>query len=142
MDKKRFNIIDLIIALVIVAVVFAGAYAVKLMSADGNTETKVITLEIKQQKESFCKVVKKDDVAYDGTTNTKLGKVVDFKIQPAESDCRSTKDGTIKKSVIPERYDIYIDIETPKDTDVQVGKQMWIETSVYKAGGYILGVKQ
>ncbi len=142
MEKKRFNIIDVLIVLVIVVVAFGGIAVIKQLTKETDMETKTILLEIKKQKQSFCDIIKKDDTVYDGVENTKLGKVKNFSIKPAETDGFSKLDGTIKKVNVPERYDIYLEIEAPKDTDVQVGKQFWIETSVYKASGYILGVTE
>lgn len=139
---KKYNIIDILIVCLIAAVVAGGIFAVRQFTKESETETKTIVLEIRQQKDSFCKVIKKGDVVYDGVENTKLGAVKDFEIKPAETDGKSALDGTIKRVQIPERYDILLHIEAPKDTDVQVGKQLWIETSLYKASGYILGVTE
>ncbi len=139
---KKYNIIDVLIVIVIAAIIGGGIFAVRMLTKEDNTETKTIQLEITEQKESFCKIIKEGDEVYDGTENKKLGKVVNFEIKTAQKYGKSAIDGTIKKSEIPDRFDILLDIEAPKDTDVQVGKQMWIETSTYKASGYILGVTE
>lgn len=139
---KKFNIIDILIVVLAVIIVVGGIFAVKQFTKETDTEKKTIVLEIKEQKDEFCKVIKSGDIVYDGTDNKELGKVKSFEIKPAVKDGKSLLDGTIKSTEIPERYDILLDIETAKDTDVQVGKQMWIETAVYKASGYILGVTE
>lgn len=139
---KKFNIIDVLIVVLIAVIAAGGIFAVKQLTKEKDTETKIIVLEIREQKESFCDVVKIGDTVYDGTDNKELGKVKDFEIKQAEKDGKSTVDGTVKHSEVPDRFDILLDIEASKNTDVQVGKQMWIETSAYKASGYVLGVTE
>lgn len=138
--KKKFNVIDILIILFIVLAVGGGTFAVRSFMNRGSGETKQIVLEVTDKEENFCKVIKKDDEVYDGVENVKLGKVVDFEIKDAEIDSISSIDGTIKHTKIPERYDILLTIEIPQETDVQVGKQLWIESSMYKCSGYILEV--
>lgn len=139
---KKFNIIDVLIVVFVAAVVAVGMLAVNRFTKDEATETKTVILEITDQKEGFCSVIKEGEIVYDGTENTKLGTVTSYEIKPCEKYGTSLIDGTVKRSEVPDRYDILLYIEAPKDTDVQVGKQMWIETSMYKASGYILGVTE
>lgn len=139
---KKFNIIDVLIVVLIAAVVGGGIFAIKMFTRETETETKTVILEISDQKESFCSVIKENEIVYDGTENTKLGEVIKYEIKPCEKYGKSMVDGTVKSSEIPGRYTVLLYIKTPKDTDVQVGKQMWIETSIYKASGYILGVTE
>lgn len=138
--KRKFNAVDLIIVIFILIVIAGGIFAVRMLGSEKTIETKTIVVELTKQKEYFTKIIKKGEIAYDGVENTRLGEVVDFKIENAKSDGISTLDGTVGRSPFPERYDIMLTIEVPESTDVQVGKQMWIETNTYKCNGYVLQV--
>ena len=140
MGKKKFNAVDAIIILFAVIIVAAVAFIVRQFINSGDGEMKRIVVEITEQKESFCNILTKNDVAYDGVENVKLGTVVDFEVKPSEIDSISSLDGTIKHTTIPERYDILLTLEVPQETEAPVGKQLWIETSLYKCDGYILEV--
>lgn len=140
MEKKKFNVIDTLIVVFVIVVIAGGAFAVRQFMNRGDGETKTIVVEVTERKESFCSILKKDDVAYDGVENVKLGNVVDYEVKPAEIDSISSLNGTIKHTVIPERYDILLTLEIPQETDIQVGKQLWIETSLYKCDGYVVEV--
>lgn len=139
-NKRKFNAVDLIIVLFVLALVVAGSFAVKLLRTEKTVETKIIVVELTKQKEFFTKIIKTGEIAYDGVGNTKLGEVIDFEVSDAMSDGISTLKGEVDRSLFPERYDIKLTIEVPKTTDVQVGKQMWIETPTYKCNGYVLDV--
>lgn len=138
--RKKLNSIDVIIVLIAVILIAGGAYAIKQFAGSGEEKSKTIVVEVREQKESLCNILKKDDIAYDGVENVKLGKVVNYEVLPAEIDSISTLSGTIENVLIPERYDILLTIEVPESTKVQVGKQLWIETSLYKCSGYVLEV--
>ena len=139
-DKKKFNVIDVLIILLVAVVIVVGAFVVRQAMNGSDGETKMIVVEVTERKKSFCDILKKDDLAYDGVENVKLGKVVDFEVKPAQIDSTSSSDGTIKRTTIPERYDILLSLEIPQDTEIQVGKQLWIETSLYKCDGYVIKV--
>lgn len=139
-EKKRFNAVDLIIVISVIAIAAVGFFAVKHFTGKTSEETKTIVLETKKKKEGFCDVVKVGEVAFDGVQNTELGKIKYVNFKPAVEDTISVLDGSIKSAEIPNRYDVYITIEVPADSDVAVGKQMWIETGTYKCDGYIVEV--
>lgn len=140
MKNKKLNAIDIIIILFAAVIIAAVAMVVRQFAGSGDGEMKKIVVEVTERKETFCNILKKEDIAYDGVENVKLGKVVDFEVKPAEIDSISSIDGTIKHTSIPERYDILLTIEVPQETEVPVGKQLWIETSLYKCDGYVIEV--
>ena len=140
MEKKKFNAVDVIIILFVVIIIAVVAFIVRQFINSGEGEMKRIVVEVTEQKDTFCDILTKGDIAYDGVENVKLGTVVDFEVKPSEIDSISSLDGTIKHTSIPERYDIFLTIEVPQETEAPVGKQLWIETSLYKCDGYIIEV--
>lgn len=138
---KKFNAVDVLIVLFVLVLIVGGAYAVKRYNANGTEETKTILIEAKELKKSICDAVLKDDIAYDGTKNTKIGKITDFEVKQATTSSISSKEGIVKTVEIPERYDLYLEIEVPKNTEIQIGEHFWIETSNLKCNGYVLGIE-
>ena len=139
--KKKINVLDILIILFLAVVVVAGAMLVKGFMSSESTETKIIVVESTKLKQSFCDNLTTGETAFDGVQNVELGKVVDCEVKPCEVDSISADDGTVKRVKYPERFDALISIEVPKQTDVQVGKQLWIETQTYKCSGYVIEIK-
>ena len=142
MEKRKFNLTDIIIVLFVAAVVAVSAYMINRYAEPETGETKTIVLEVTSQKKAFCDAVKKDDIAYDGVQNVELGRIVDYEIKPAVTDSVSLNSGEVVRAEIPDRYDVFLKIEVPKESDVRVGKQLWVETSIIKCSGYILEVNE
>ena len=138
--KKKFNALDVLIAVLIVVVCAGGIFVVRQLMSPADEGTKTIVVEVNDKKESFCDVLKKDDKVMDGVENVELGTIVDFEVKPAETDSISTLDGVISRTTVPERYDVKFVIEIPQSTEVQVGKMLWLETNFYKCSGYILEI--
>lgn len=140
MKNKKFNAIDVIIILFVAVVLVGGTFFVKNFMNGDSGETKKIVIEVLDNEKSFCDIIKTGETAYDGVENVKLGEIVGVEIKPAETDSFSSLDGVIKHTTIPERYDMLLTLEIPQETDVLVGKQMWLETPTYKCSGYILEI--
>ncbi len=140
MKKIKFNLIDILVVVLVLALIAGGVFFAKSYNKNEEQGTKTIVLEAKELKKSICDVVKTDDIAYDGTKNTRLGEIVDFEVKPAMTDSISSRDGVVKKVEIPERYDLYLTIEVPQNSDIQIGEHFWIETSVFKCNGYVLEI--
>lgn len=140
--KKKINILDIVIVIALIIVVAAGAFFVNAIRNKPEGETKFITVEVRETKDFYKDIIKVGDIAYDGVQNTKLGEVREFKVGPAMTDGISTLTGEVERTEIPDRYDILLKIEVPAETEVQVGKQMWIETALYKCDGFILEVSK
>lgn len=140
MKNRKFNAIDILIIFFAAVVIVGGTFAVNKFMNRESGETKQIVLEVLDNKKSFCDIVKTGETVYDGVENVQLGQIIAVETKPAETDSFSSIDGVIKHTTIPERYDMYLTIEIPQETDVLVGKQLWLETAAYKCSGYILEV--
>lgn len=139
-EKKKFNAVDLVIVVLVIAIAAGGFFAIKMFSEKSEEQTKIIVLETKKKKESFCEIIKPGETAFDGVQNTELGKITDVQVKPAVEDIISVVDGSITNAIVPNRYDVYITIEVPESSEVAVGKQFWIETKTFKCDGYIVKV--
>ena len=138
--KKKFNALDIFIIVAVIIVCAAGIYVVRQFMNPAEEGTKTVVVEVNDKKESFCKILKKNDEVMDGVENVDLGTIIDFEVKPAETDSISTLDGVISRTTVPERFDIKMTIEIPQSTEVQVGKMLWLETDFYKCSGYILEI--
>ncbi len=141
MSKKRFNIIDALIVLVILCVAVFGTYFVKQFTTKEIEDTKTIVFEVTKVKESLSDYIVEGDVVYDGTQNTELGKIVSFEAMPAATTGTDIKTGKLIKTTVPNKYDYLITIEADKNKELQVGKHLWIETGHFKAEGYVVEIE-
>ena len=106
--KKRFNIIDVILILAIVAVVagviirsgFADSFSEKM--DEGNIEYEFIINSIKATSDQYFD---EGTVIYSQTTQKEIGKILTVTTRPAEAYIELPT-GEIVKTVIPDRIDV------------------------------------
>ena len=113
--KIKFNSIDFLILLVIIAaivsVVFRSSLKDEIASIRSN-ETVVYTLRINNlQKESF-NYVNLDDKLYASSDDKFLGTIIEKSSRPAETYI-ALDNGEIKKTYIPDRIDVMLTVECP-----------------------------
>lgn len=111
--KIKFNAIDFLILLFIIAAILAVAFRSGLkdsLVAIRSNETIVYTLRINNlQKESFD-MLEIEDKLFAQSDDKLLGKIVGKTSRPAETYI-SLDSGEIVKTYIPERLDIFLTVE-------------------------------
>lgn len=110
--KKKFNWIDVVILLIIVA---ALGFIIKFFSDRSNDyavnkETVQVTVRIDEVRQETVNVINVGDIFKDQDTNQVFGKIIDKKVTDAYRTVE-TGDGKIVKSVVPNKYSIYITLE-------------------------------
>lgn len=113
MKKLKFNGMDFVILLVIIAAVLTIALRSGLKDsvvAARSNETIVYTLRINNLQKSSFDILELNDKLYAENDDKYLGKIVEKSSRPAESYI-SLSDGEIIKTYIPDRLDIFLTVE-------------------------------
>lgn len=110
--KKRFNWVDIVIILIIIGALGLGIKYFSNRSNDyvENKELVQVTVRIDGVKEETVNVVNVGDIFKDKDTNQVFGKVIDKRVTEARRAVE-TGDGTVVKSIVPNKYSIYITLE-------------------------------
>lgn len=135
---KKFNIIDALIIIVIIAVI-GGVFLLKNSGnpAEKTVGEKLVTFEILEKFEGFSENVTVGDKVIEKVEKKPLGTVESVYKKPSEKNSYDRKTGEAKTVVIPEREDVYVTIRMPKDAEVAVGKQLSVLTKHFAGFGYV-----
>ncbi len=154
--KLRFNIIDIIIILIIVAAafvlinVFAGND--KNITAENNYKKIQYVIEIQDVEERFDGVVSKGDAVQDAIERKNIGTVVGVQSSPYETVTFDYTTGTETVSSVEDRVVLAITIEaTAVSTDraftvdgceIRVGQQYSIMLPEFYGVGYCIKITE
>ena len=139
--KKRFNIIDvLIIILVLIAVAGVGIMRYAGKTSDADEAKKQVTLEITEKFVGFSENVVIGDKVTEKVDNKQIGTVTGVRTIPAEKNSYDRETGEAVVTLIPERETVYVTIETDKDEEVAVGKLLSVVTKHFSGSGYVTEV--
>lgn len=134
--KIRFNSIDVLIIIAIIAAIFTVVYRSGLKNsivAIRSNDTIVYNLKINNiQRESF-EIINIDDNIFSKTDDKELGVIVSKEFKPAEAYV-VLADGQIVKTSIPDRVDVYLTVEvTGRITDegCMIGGNYFIAAGKY-----------
>lgn len=137
---KKFNVIDIIIVVALIAAICAGF----LVAGGGESEDnaiKLITLEIPEKTEGFSENVVIGDKVTDKVEKNVLGVVTAVEVKPCEKNSYDRDNGGIVHTAIPMRENVYVTIETDADTEIEVGKSLSVITKHFAGAGYVVGVE-
>ena len=139
--KKKFNITDALIILVVLVVAAAAVFVLSAKDASPQGKTKTIVVEFKEKTEEFCSIPQIGDNILDAATKQELGTLVDIKKEAASTNTTSVEEGKVVKTLIPNRYTLYLTIELNSATDsAKIGKSMYIQGRTYACSGYVVEV--
>lgn len=142
--KYRFNAIDLIIIIVILAVVAFCAYKMvgildSAISPDAKTYT--VTLEMKKVDLDMCQSFEANDPVYTRTDGTYWGHIVDVQYSQSKEYTYSSETGSVQEVTIDGKYDITFVLEIKSAEDVAVGTFISFRTNRAVANGYAHAVE-
>ncbi len=153
MAKKKFNFVDVLIVLFVLAVAFGG---VKLLSGKEGKVTNAVrdvsfTVEVAKSDKTFADAIKIGDDIYDSKKGGYYGKVTNVEAKPAKTMGANTAEGKYVISEFEGKYDVYITVSgTPTTvTDgnimfagqkVKVGNEMFLKSAAYVGYGYAVDV--
>ena len=159
MDKPKFNFLDGVIALLVVAVVVAGVYFIKGRDTGSMTPDKTAVAEIQIQLtevdesiyEKFAEVADKNESVWIGIKERFEGKVSIVECGPAR---KMTKDMYTGKSVLaenPTTKDVTITVNADvvetdsaivaSGTEIRVGEETAIRGKGVAGFGFVVGIK-
>ena len=134
--KIRFNSIDFLIIIAIIAAIFTVVYRSGLknsIDAIRSNDTIVYTLRINNvQRESFD-LLELEDKMFSKSDDKNLGTIVSKEFKPAETHIE-LNNGKIVKTYIPNRIDIYLTVEAigrVTDEGCMIGGNYFIASGKY-----------
>lgn len=157
--KYRFNFIDFIITVIIIAAVIFLAYVFFLDKNNSKSDATVkiqYTLEVKNERDELV-----DNAAanigktlVEGTAKYNLGEVVDFYSETATYSTSIADTGTSSVSEYPEHSNIYfiVNAEVPKPSsaarysingfELSVGTLVYVRLPEYAGSAYCVQIKE
>lgn len=147
MNKKRLNLLDILILLLALLILAGGTWFLtsrsqKSNATDADTDTMIVVLEVKKQYGAFEKMLSRGEILYDNIQNVEFGELVDYAIVPTEETTVSRVDGEVHTAIVPDRYDFHLSIRIPSDEKIVVGKNLSIKAKLYKCAGYVIDVQE
>lgn len=154
--KFKFNIIDILLLLVVVAAVavlgilfFSGNTATDLLS--GNNPQEIYwEVELSKVREEFMDNIKEGDSVVDAVKLYSIGEVVSVSSVPTILNETNLQTGLIVSSVYPEHVNITVKVKanaTQTETgysiggyEIAVGKQVSLRVPNYTGSGYCTGI--
>ena len=152
-EKKKINIVDLLVVGVIIVLIIAayikfGKYNTKTEESSENTI--IYTMNVLNVRDYSANAYKSGDVVYDSLTGVNIGVIKDIE-QTDAMTYEITEKGDIVKIINPYRRDLVIYIETPgtvennafyanKSIELKINSQKAIETKYAKTTGTISGI--
>ena len=143
--KKKFNIIDLVIVLAIVAVIAAVVLFMGTKqdanSKKDDVKTQTVIVEVRQKAESFYNVPQEGDVIIDSATKKKIGTLVKKEVVPSKNIVTSLEEGKFVNSEIPGYCDLYLTLRLQTNENVsKIGKGMFVLSQNYACTGTVIDI--
>lgn len=152
--KFKFNVMDIIIVLILLAVIGAGVILLGGGTATGGSaQTKTIELQVElaMQEEAFTKLPKVGDRAAIGVKEKMDVTVTRVEVKPAVTSAEDIIGGARPLVEVPERYDVFITLEGEgvetdgavklNDVAARVGDEAVIKSKNWAGVGVFLGVE-
>ena len=122
--KARFNFIDALIILLILAVIFAAVYLVMgVLRQPRNATTGNIEFDVRISSvdESYLSLIKNGETVKDSVTGAVIGTIVDVRTEKAKYYGKTAvqEDGvrTVPTTAYEDKYDVYVKISTSAEKD-------------------------
>ena len=159
MDKPKFNIIDGLIVLLVVAIIAAGIY---LLGGNKQTDgtgaentTAIFQLQLAKVDESlynkFLAAMEADETVWIGVKERFPGKIDMLEKSPASKITTNTQTGTAVVAEDPNLFDITIHINTPvletsseisaAGTPIRVGEEVAVRGKGFAGYGFVIDLK-
>ncbi|MCL2396823.1 MAG: DUF4330 domain-containing protein [Defluviitaleaceae bacterium] len=146
MSKPRFNIIDAVVILAIIAVIAAGIWY--FSTARGGDQVGVyFVVEFRGRMPGFEDNIAVGGEIRDSIRNVLLGRVVYVDVQPATQTTFDNETGVFMLADLPDRYDVYVTIRgngTENNSEirsegelVRIGQEMFLRGRGYAGIGFI-----
>ncbi len=137
-NKKRFNLIDLLIIIVVIGAIFVAVKYFNGSAGNGNSEGDIITykLNIQSEQQYLIDEIQIGDKVFDSVKNFEIGEVTDIVTTEAVDSVYDAEQNKYKTITLPERYDLLITVKSKgiekedgifvNGIKLQIGKSMFI----------------
>ncbi len=140
-EKKKFNIIDILAILVVIAVISAVAFVIGGKPQISQPKVTTVVLEVREKTEAFCSVPQSGDILLDSDTKMEVARVISKETKPSYGDMTSMEGGNIVNSPIPDRYDLYLTLDVyGLETEPRIGTGMNIQGKKFMCTGFIVDI--
>ena len=146
--KAKFTVIDAVIILILIAAVGFGAIKVISSAIGVSTEPVELMVQLTIKDKSLVDAINVGDRVTMSLTEKDGGVIKDMRVEPAVQMVFNSIDGIYKNEIIPDKYDIYLTVETEAeisdlvaktgDIIIQVGAEVPIRGKGYASSGFIL----
>ena len=151
-NKVRFNIIDALIIVMILALAVGGYYKVfvtnkQLMQQEQQIEYQILISEVRQPT---VDAYQNGQQVQDLKSNSMLGTIIGKEVSKAK-EAVPTSDGRLVQAEIPEKYDVLLTLQAPavitannimvSNKEVKIGQKMDIKTVSAASVGVVYGLK-
>lgn len=156
MSKKKWNVVDYVILILVIAAIGAGAYLLKntLNQHSQGNDTSTVTFEVfLQEQNPYMAEAVRAAVGEELLLSQKekdYGTLKDVKVEPAKRAVQDKVSGTFREETLPNKYDITLVIESKAtvsdmgisigQTQVRTGTQMVVGNKEFAAAGYIFNL--
>ena len=159
MDKPKFNIIDGLIVLLVVAIIAAGIYLLGGSNATEGTQpqntTAIFQLQLTKVDESlynkFLAAMDADETVWIGVKERFPGKINTLEKAPASRITTNTQNGTAVIAEDPNLFDLTIHIRTSvldtpsgftaSGTPIRVGEEVAVRGKGFAGYGFVIDLK-
>lgn len=152
MKTVRFNLVDLLVALVILALLALGAYKLFFVNravAEQNGEIEYQIL-VEKVRIPTAQAFQEGQTVKDAQSNTVLGSIVKKEVTSAREEV-PTADGRVVLAEIPEKYNVLLTLRSRAvvsennvmvgSVEIKIGAQVKIKTSLASSSGVIYSLK-
>ena len=151
--KAKWNLMDGLILLVLIAAVAAGGYLLrgkKAQQAAAQDTEVTMMVELTSKEKEFAELPKVGDAVVIGEKEKMQTRVTDVTVTPAVTLSYDTMDGAVREGYVPDRYDIKLTlegqgIETAQAVEingnaVRVGMGAAMKSKNWAGYGFVLAV--
>ncbi len=153
--KKRINILDIFIILVVLIAAIIGVSFMK--NTDEVAVTPNTTKVIYNVKATSClpeieEYLEVGATAYDSLKNYNIGTILEYEVTPNEVLVPDVENGTVNSNIREDRVDVTLKIEanatvgekliTVGDYDLKVGKEAFVRGKGFAMAGYIISIER
>lgn len=152
MKTVRFNLVDLLVALVILALLALGAYKLFFVNRSVAEQNGEIEYQILVEKVRIptAQAFQEGQTVKDAQSNTVLGSIVKKEVTPAK-EAVPTADGRMVLAEVPEKYNVLLTLRSRAvvsennvmvgSVEIKIGAQVKIKTSLASSSGVIYSLK-
>ena len=148
-NKRKFNIIDALVVLVVLGVVAGGVWFFS-GTRDVQTTYARYIVELRQARPGYANLISIGGEIRDSVRNYLLGTVTAVHYQPAVQVNFNHQTGTFEEIIVPDRYDIHITIEGPASITqseiringqpIRVGMDKFLRMHTFAGIGIVIGI--